>query len=91
VVTPNAGQRDAAMTHWREHGFEPEIVVAAPTDPAALPCAAAALQDPSIELIVLDCMGFAPEAARQMRSRCGKPVLCPQGIVPRIMAEILGA
>jgi hypothetical protein len=39
---------------------------------------------------VLDCMGFPPEEARRMRTLCGRPVLCPQGIVPRIMAEMLG-
>jgi hypothetical protein len=38
----------------------------------------------------LDCMGFSPEAARRMRTFCGRPVLCPQGLVPRVMAEMLG-
>lgn len=90
VVTPNAGQREAAAAHWRAKGFEPEVVVAAPTDPDALPKAARALADPGLEMIVLDCMGFDPEAARRMRALAGRPTLCPQGLVPRIMAEMLG-
>ncbi|MFB3818945.1 MAG: AroM family protein [Candidatus Methylomirabilales bacterium] len=91
VVTPNAGQREAATAHWRAKGFDPEVVVAAPTEPDALPRAARALADPALEVIVLDCMGFDPDAARRMRALGGRPVLCPQGLVPRIMAEMLGA
>jgi protein AroM len=90
VITPNDGQVTAAAAHWREKGFQPAVVVASPLDPEALPRAAATLADPDLELIVLDCMGFAPEAARRMRALCGRPVLCPQGLVPRVMAEMLG-
>ena len=34
--------------------------------------------------------GMPPEEARRMRALCDRPVLCPQGILPRIMAEMLG-
>jgi protein AroM len=91
IVLPNAGQVGVAVAHWREKGFEATAAVASPTDPAALPGAAKVLADPSLELIVLDCMGFPPEDARRMRALTGRPVLCPQGILPRIMAEMLGA
>jgi protein AroM len=90
IVLPNAGQVGVAVAHWREKGFEATAAVASPTDPAALPAAAKALADPSLELIVLDCMGFPPEDAQRLRALTGRPVLCPQGIVPRIMAEMLG-
>ncbi len=90
IVLPNAGQVDLAVEHWRERGFEATAAVASPKDPAALPEAAQALADPDLELIVLDCMGFPPEEGRRMRALCGRPVLCPQGILPRIMAEMLG-
>jgi protein AroM len=90
IVLPNAGQVDVAVAHWREKGFEATAAVASPKEPAALPEAARALADPNLELIVLDCMGFPPEEARRMRALCGRPVLCPQGILPRLMAEMLG-
>jgi protein AroM len=90
IVLPNVGQIDSATTHWREKGFRPAVTVASPLDPEALSRAADALADPGLELIVLDCMGFSPEAARRMRTLCGRPVLCPQGLVPRVMAEMLG-
>jgi protein AroM len=90
IVLPNAGQIGEALAHWHEKGFEATAAVASPKDPVALPDAAKALADPGLELIVLDCMGFPPEEARRMRALCGRPVLCPQGILPRIMAEMLG-
>jgi protein AroM len=90
IVLPNAGQVGAAVAHWREQGFDPTPAVASPKEPAALPKAAKALADPDLELIVMDCMGFPPDEARRMRMFCGRPVLCPQGILPRIMAEMLG-
>jgi len=90
VITPNDGQVAFATAHWREKGFSPAVTVASPLDPEALSRAAEALADPGLELIVMDCMGFSPEAARRLRARCGRPVLCPQGLVPRVMAEMLG-
>lgn len=90
IVLPNAGQVGVAVEHWREKGFDALPAVASPKDPAALSEAAKAFHDPALELIVLDCMGFPPEEARRMRALCGRPVLCPQGILPRIMAEMLG-
>lgn len=90
VITPNDGQVAAATAHWREKGFHPTVTVASPLDPEALSRAATTLADPGLELIVLDCMGFPPEEARRMRALCGRPVLCPQGLLPRIMAEMLG-
>ena len=65
-------------------------MVASPKEPTALLEAAKALADPGLEMIVLDCMGFPPEEGRRMRGLCGRPVLCPQGVVPRILAEMLG-
>jgi protein AroM len=90
IVLPNAGQVEVAVAHWREKGFDATPAVASPKDPAALPEAAKALADPNLELIVLDCMGFPPEEAKRLRALCGRPVLCPQGILSRIMAEMLG-
>jgi protein AroM len=91
VVTPNAGQVAPATAHWREKGFVPVVTVASPLDPAALPRTVEAFADPGLELIVLDCMGFTPDDARRMRVLTHRPALCPQGLVPRVMAELLAA
>ena len=91
IVVPNAAQVESAVTHWRTKGFAAHAAVASPLDPAALDRAAESLRALALELIVLDCLGFPPEAARRVRGLCGGPVLCPQGLVPRIVAEMLGA
>ena len=72
-------------------GGAPTYSLSSPLDPAALDRAAESLRALALELIVLDCLGFPPEAARRVRVLCGGPVLCPQGLVPRIVAEMLGA
>ena len=91
VVTPNAGQVAPATAHWQRAGFEPSVAVASPLDPAALSAVTAVFAAKKLELIVLDCLGFPPETARHVRAAAGCPVLCPQGLLPRILAEMLGA
>jgi protein AroM len=90
IVLPNAGQVEPAVAHWKAYGFEAQAAVASPLDPSALDRAAEKLADPGLELIVLDCLGFPPEEARRMRGLCNQPVLCPQSLLPRIMAEMVG-
>ncbi len=90
IVIPNAGQTECAKAHWQGRGFEVEAAVASPANPSDLPRAARELSRPDLELIVLDCLGFSPEEAHRMRVLSGKPVLCPQTLIPRIMAEMLG-
>jgi len=91
IITPNPGQLAAAKAHWRQKGFAVKAAVASPKNPAELEEAAARMQDPELELVVLDCMGFGPEAARAFKSRCGRPVICPQSLVARVAAEVIGA
>ena len=90
VVTPTSGQISAASHHWKKLGFEPKITVAAPANVTSLYQAVVELDDPELDLIVLDCMGFSPDQAKFIRPICKKPVLCPQGILPPLVAEVLG-
>jgi protein AroM len=90
IITPNPGQRDPARRHWEAKNFTVTVVVASPKDPEALEKAAAQLQDPGLELVVLDCMGFAPQAARRLRELTRRPVICTQSLVARTAAELIG-
>ena len=76
--------------HWQQKGFTVKVEVASPMDPAALEAAAAEMRDLTLELVILDCMGFGPDAGRRMKRLCGRPVICPQSLVARVTAEILG-
>ena len=91
IITPNPGQLDPAQRHWEAKKFTVTVVVASPKDPGALEKAAAQLQDPGLELVVLDCMGFAPQAARRLKELTWRPVICSQSLVARTAAEIIGS
>ena len=91
IVIPNAAQVPSAVAHWRANGFTVRAAVASPLDPDDLKRAAEMLGGAPLDPVVLDCLGFSPEAARRMRDVSGRPVLCPQRLVPAIAAEMLGA
>jgi protein AroM len=91
IITPNPGQIEPAQEHWRQKGFTVKAAVASPIDPTALEAAATEMSDASLELVVLDCMGFGPDAGRRMKRLCGRPVICPQSLVARVTAEMMGS
>jgi protein AroM len=90
IITPNPGQMEPAQEHWRKKGFIVKAAVASPRDPSALEAVAAEMRDSTLELVVLDCMGFGPDVGRRMRRLCGRPVICPQTLVARVTAEMMG-
>jgi protein AroM len=90
IITPNPGQLDPARRHWEAKKFTITAAVASPRDPAGLEKAARHLQDPHLELVVLDCMGFPPQAARRLKELTRRPVICSQSLVARAAAEIIG-
>jgi protein AroM len=90
IITPNPGQLDPARRHWEAKKFTVTVAVASPKDPVGLENAAALMKDPGLELIVLDCMGFPPQAARRLKELTRRPVICSQSLVARTAAEIIG-
>jgi len=90
IVTPNPGQLEPALQNWRQRGFDVTGAVAAPIDPQALQQAAGQLRQDGLDLVVLDCMGFSPAAVETFRQVFDLPVLCPQRLVARVTAEMLG-
>ena len=90
IVTPNAGQLEPALNNWRQRGFSVYGTCAAPIDDEALKVAADTLRQPGLDLVVLDCMGFAPKAVGIFREVFDLPVVCPRRLVARITAEMLG-
>jgi protein AroM len=91
IITPNPGQLGPARRHWEAKEFTVTVAVASPKDPGGLEKAAAQLQDPGLELVVLDCMGFAPQAARRLKELTRRPVICSQSLVARTAAELVGS
>ena len=91
IITPNPGQLEPARRNWEAKGFTVTVAVASPKDPGGLEAAAAQMRDPGLELIVLDCMGFAPDAAKRLKVLTRRPILCSQSLVARAAAELIGS
>lgn len=88
VVTPIRAQAAAAEAKWRADGFDPLVTWASPYLHAEIVTASALMTDPSLELVVLDCMGHDEEYRREFASLCGKPVLLAQSIAARVAGEL---
>lgn len=89
VVTPIAGQVDAARAKWKADGFESRVTFASPFDHREIDQAIVEMSDPALHVIVLDCMGHNPDYRRAFAAGTGRPVLLAQSAVARIAAELL--
>ncbi len=88
VVTPIRGQAAAAEAKWRSDGFDPLVTWASPYVHGEIEAAAALMRDPTLEMVVLDCMGHDEDYRREFAGRCEKPVLLAQSIAARIAGEL---
>jgi protein AroM len=89
VVTPVAGQVDAARARWEADGFIATVTWAAPGHADDLARAGRELADDAIELVVLDCMGHRDEARRELARVSGHPVISAQSIVARVAGALV--
>lgn len=88
VVMPDDGQRTMMRRKW--HGYELSLATASPYQPPATwGVAIARLTAAGVEAIVLDCMGFGPEAKAYFRSRTGVPVLCAQTATAHLVRDLV--
>lgn len=88
VVVPVRGQVEAARAKWAADGFDAAASWASPVDRAEIAAAARAMSDPSLELVVLDCMGHGEEYRTEFARRCGRPVVLTQSLVARVAGEL---
>jgi protein AroM len=90
LVLPNQAQVPFALARWREAGFEARPTWVSPVDEGGnFDRAVGEMQDPSLELVVLDCMGHDEAFRERFASRCGHPVLAAQTMVARIAAAMV--
>jgi protein AroM len=89
IVTPVAGQADVARLKWETDGFTVKVAWASPVQEQELAPAAAALADPALACVVLDCMGHDETYKREFARRCGRPVVSAQSIVARVAGELV--
>lgn len=89
LVTPVRGQAEAARDKWKEDGFSPKVAWASPFRHDEISDAARQLSDPTLDLVVLDCMGHDEGYRTEFSSLCSRPVLLAQTLVARIAGEVL--
>lgn len=89
VVVPNAGQIPAATEKWTTDGFTVKVTSASPFRHEEIVPAAQAMADPSLEMIVLDCMGHHAAYRAEFARRTGRPVMLTQSLVARIAGELV--
>ncbi len=75
VVTPVAGQVDAARTKWQADGFDVRVTSASPVRHDEIAAAAETMADPTLDLVLLDCMGHGQAYRHEFMVRSGRPVL----------------
>lgn len=91
VVSPAADQIPQSQKRWYQVGKEQVMVAASPYgDPAELEQAAQTLKEQSVELVVLDCMGYTLAMQDKVRAITGAPVILARGILARVVKELVG-
>ena len=89
VVTPIREQIGAARAKWESDGFSVEVISASPFRHEEIHRAAAALSNPMLDLVVLDCMGHDEGYRMEFAELCSRPVLLAQTLVARVAGEVL--
>ena len=89
VVAPIRTQAPAALRKWSADGFAPVVTWASPYEHAEIEAAGELLRDPSLALVVLDCMGHDDDYAREFAARTGKLVLAAQTVTSRLAGELV--
>jgi len=88
VVMPDDGQEQMMRRKWR--GYDLTLATASPYQPSATWNAViGGFNDAGVDAIVLDCMGFGPDAKAYFTARTGVPVLCAQTATAHLIRDLV--
>lgn len=88
VIMPDDGQEAMMRRKW--HGYDLTLATASPYQPPTTwEAVIARFTAAHVEGIVLDCMGFGPEAKAYFDSRTGVPVLCAQTATAHLVRDLI--
>jgi len=91
VLVPLPSQIEAAAEKWRVLEAEVVFVAASPYygEPMELVRAAEELGGHSLDLVIMDCMGYTLAHRRVVMQATGKPVILASRVVARIVGELV--
>jgi protein AroM len=86
VICPDAAQRDAVAARWAESLRVVGVFAASPyRDPEpALNAAVQSLLPGKPDVVIMDCMGYTPAMANQVRQETRLPVILARDLVARL-------
>jgi protein AroM len=88
VIIPSSQQIEQTKKKW--NNLNPEIAVASPYEnPRQIGEAARRLKAKSVDLTVLDCIGYTRQMKQKVKEVTGKPVILPRTILARVSRELL--
>jgi protein AroM len=88
VIMPDEGQMAMMRAKWE--GYDLSLAVASPYQPrTSWDTIIAAFTHAGVRGIVLDCMGFGPDAKAYFAERAGVPVLCAQTATAHLVRDLL--
>lgn len=88
VIMPDDGQAGMMRRKW--HGYDLTLATASPYQhPSTWDAAIARFASARVAGIVLDCMGFGPDAKAWFGSRAGVPVLCAQTATAHLVRDLV--
>ncbi|MBF9002179.1 AroM family protein [Vibrio nitrifigilis] len=92
IISPNQAQLPVALESWRSEGFTVDGASASPLKRDEFSLAVKEVSERSTaDCLVLDCMGFSAESVTLAQPLTSVPVICPQRLVARVVAELLNA
>ncbi len=90
VIMPDDGQEEMMRRKW--HGYDLTLATASPYQPAITwNDVITRFKDAGVAGIVLDCMGFGPDAKAYFGSRTGVPILCAQTAAAHLIRDLVWA
>jgi protein AroM len=90
VLVPLPSQIEAAAEKWRELGAEVLFVAASPYgEQIELTRVAEELGGHTLDLVVMDCMGYTLAHRRVVTQATGRPVILASRVVARIVGELV--
>ena len=88
VIMPDDGQEAMMRRKW--HGYDLTLATASPYQPPATwENAIRQFTAAQVEGIVLDCMGFGPDAKAYFADRMSVPVLCAQTATAHLIRDLV--